>query len=231
MIQARLLRVTGLLLVLVLALAACGGGEEQAADDTSNAAADSGTSEVASEPMESEMESDMSSEMSSDMSSETAMSDCGLEPLPEDGDGSIDTMAEQPAATAASGNPNLTTLVQAVQAADLVDTLNSEGPFTIFAPANCAFEPIPEEDLNGLLEDTDALTTVLTYHVVQGEALSADDLAGMDSVTTVQGDDVMIAPDGDALSLNDGTATVVAGDVEVGNGVVHVIDGVLMPSS
>lgn len=93
-------------------------------------------------------------------------------------------MAEQPAATAASGNPNLTTLVQAVQAADLVDTLNSEGPFTIFAPANCAFEDIPEDDLNALLEDTDQLTTALTYHVVQGEALSADDLAGLDSATT-----------------------------------------------
>ncbi|MBW3603692.1 MAG: fasciclin domain-containing protein [Actinobacteria bacterium] len=186
---------------------------------------------MASEPMESEMSDDMSSEMASDLSSEMAMSECQLEPLPEEGDGSVDTMAQQPAATAASGNPNLTTLVQAVDAAGLVDTLNSDGPFTIFAPANCAFEEIPEEDLNALLEDTDQLTTVLTYHVVQGEALSADELAGMDSVTTVQGDDVMLAAEGDTLTLNDGTASVVAADVQVGNGVVHVIDGVLMPGS
>jgi uncharacterized surface protein with fasciclin (FAS1) repeats len=225
--RASHLRLAGLRLVLELALAACASGET-ASDDAASAPADSGTSEMASEPMTSEMASEpMSSEMSSDM----AMSDCELEPLPDEGDGSVDTMAEQPAATAASGNPNLATLVQAVQAADLVDTLNSEGPFTIFAPANCAFEDIPEDDLNALLEDTDALTNVLTYHVVQGEALSAEDLAGMDSVTTVQGEDITLEAEGDTLDVNDGQASVVVADVQVDNGVVHVIDGVLMPGS
>jgi uncharacterized surface protein with fasciclin (FAS1) repeats len=225
-IYARLLRVTGLLAILMLVLAACASGDESATD-TASAPADVATSEVASEPMEEEM----SSEMASDMSSEMAMSECQLEPLPSEGAGSADMMAEEPAATAASGNPNLSTLVQAVEAAGLVDTLNSEGPFTIFAPANCAFEAIPEADLNALLADTDALTNVLTYHVVQGEALASTDLVGMDSVTTVQGEDITLAPEGETLSLNDGTATVVAADVQVGNGVVHVIDGVLMPGS
>lgn len=228
MIRAPHLRMAGLLLVLVLALAACGGGEEAASDDAaSESSGDAATSEMASEPMASEP---MESEMSSEMGSEMAMSECELEPLPDEGDGSVDTMAEQPAATAASGNPNLTTLVQAVTAAELVDTLNSEGPFTIFAPANCAFEDIPEEDLNALLEDKDALTNVLTFHVVPGEVLMASDLAGMDSVTSVQGDDITLAAEGESLKVND-MANVVAPDVVVGNGVVHVIDGVLMPSS
>lgn len=214
MIRARHSRLIGLLVIIVLALAACG-GTESASDDTASAPADSRTSEMASEPMASEM----------------AMSDCELEPLPEEGDGSVDTMAEQPAATAASGNPNLTTLVEAVQAADLVDTLNGEGPFTIFAPANCAFEEIPEDDLDALLEDTDALTSVLTYHVVAGEELSSDDLTGMDTVKSVEGTEISLAPEGDTLSINDGQATVVTPDVQVGNGIVHGIDGVLMPSS
>lgn len=224
MFRATHFRILGLLLVLVLALAACGGTET--ATDTADEAAGTGTSEATSEPAAAEEE--MTSEMSSEMSSEMAASSCELEPVAEASDGAA---GEQPAATAASQNPNLSTLVQAVEAAGLVETLNGEGPFTIFAPANCAFEEIPEEDLNALLEDTDALTNVLTYHVVQGEALTAEDLAGMDSVTTVQGDDVTIAPEGDTLGLNDGQATVVAADVEVSNGVVHVIDGVLMPSN
>jgi transforming growth factor-beta-induced protein len=231
-IRTRHLRLIGMLLALVLALAACGGGDDSASDTTSEAA-DAGGSEMVSEPMASEMASEpMSSEMSSDMGSEGAAmaSECQLEPFPESGDGSTETMAEQPAATAASGNANLTTLVAAVQEAGLAETLNGDGPFTIFAPANCAFEDIPEEDLDALLADTEQLTTVLTYHVVQGEALSAEDLAGMDSVTTVEGGDITLAAEGDTLDLNDGQATVVAPDVEVSNGVVHVIDGVLMPA-
>lgn len=228
MIRVSTIRTTGLLLTLVLMLAACGG--QQASEGTSAETVDSTSSEMAAEPTPSEM---MSEPMASEMGSEaTAVaSDCELEPLPESGDGSVDTMAEQPAATAASGNPNLTTLVTAVQEAGLVDTLNSEGPFTVFAPANCAFEDIPEEDLNALLADQDQLTTVLTYHVVQGEALTADELSGMDSVQTVEGGEVTISSEGDTLNLNGDQASVVVPDVQVGNGVVHVIGGVLQPSS
>ena len=94
---------------------------------------------------------------------------CGS--LPTDGEGSLAGMADDPAATAASNNPELSTLVAAVTAAGLVDTLNSDGPFTIFAPVNAAFEKIPAADLDAVLADTDLLTSILTYHVVAGAAV------------------------------------------------------------
>lgn len=223
------LRMVCLLVVLVLALAACGGDDatDEAASDTADSG-DADMSEMASEPMDDTMESEPAMVESEMMTESMTSSDCELEPLPDEGDGSVGTMAEQPAATAASGNPNLTTLVTAVQEAGLVDTLNGDGPFTIFAPANCAFEDIPEEDLNALLEDTDALTSVLTFHVVAGESLSSEDLTDMDSVTSVEGTDISLSADDGELEVN-GQAQVVAPDVEVGNGTVHVIDAVLMP--
>ena len=91
-----------------------------------------------------------------------------------------------PAATAASNNPELSTLVTAVEAAGLVDTLNGEGPFTIFAPTNSAFAKIPPADLDAVLADTELLTAILAYHVVPGEQLSSADLAEAGTVTTVK---------------------------------------------
>ena len=107
--------------------------------------------------------------------------------VPADGEGSFAGMTDDPAATAASNNPALSTLVTAVTEAGLVDTLNSDGPFTIFAPANDAFAAIPPADLDAVLADKDLLTSILTLHVVAGEQLSSADLAEMDSVTTVNG--------------------------------------------
>lgn len=153
---------------------------------------------------------------------------CGS--IPEDGEGSFEGMADDAAATAASNNPELSTLVQAVMAADLVDTLNGEGPFTIFAPANAAFEPIPEADLTALLENKEQLTSVLTFHVVP-EQFSSADLAEMGSAATVQGGELTFTAEGDSLSINDGQATVVCADVPTANATVHIIDGVLMPPS
>ncbi|HUF98696.1 MAG TPA: fasciclin domain-containing protein, partial [Ilumatobacter sp.] len=89
----------------------------------------------------------------------------GCAAVPADGEGSFDGMADDPAATAASNNPVLSTLVAAVTAAGLGDTLNSEGPFTIFAPTNDAFGAIPADDLDAVLADTELLTSILTYHV------------------------------------------------------------------
>lgn len=149
--------------------------------------------------------------------------------VPADGEGSFDGMTDDPAATAASNNPELSTLVTAVTEAGLVDTLNGEGPFTIFAPINSAFEAIPAADMDAVMADTDMLSSILTLHVVPGEILDGAALAGMDSVTTVNGEDITIAPSGESLEVN-GQAQVVCANIEVANGVVHLIDTVLMPS-
>ena len=131
----------------------------------------------------------------------------------------------------AVANGSFTTLVAAVQAADLVETLSGEGPFTVFAPTDEAFAAaltalgLTAEEL---LADTELLTSVLTYHVVPG-AVMAETVLTLDgqSVATVNGAEVTIGVDGDAVTVND--ANVVAVDVAASNGVIHVIDAVLLP--
>jgi len=118
------------------------------------------------------------------------------------------------------------TLVTAVQAAGLVETLKSEGPFTVFAPTDEAFAAIPAADLEALLADKEKLTAVLTYHVVAGKVMAAD-VVGLDSATTVQGSDVDIEVVDGGVTV-DG-ANVVTTDIETSNGVIHVIDAVIMP--
>ncbi len=147
--------------------------------------------------------------------------------VPMDGEGSFDGMADDLAATAASNNPVLSTLVSAVSAAGLVDTLNGEGPFTIFAPTNDAFAAIPAADLEAVLADTDLLTSILTYHVVGGESLSSADLIELGSVTTVNGADLEITDDNGTLMVN-GVPSVCM-DVPTANATVHIIGSVLMP--
>ena len=121
------------------------------------------------------------------------------------------------------------TLVTAVQAAGLVDTLQGEGPFTVFAPTNEAFASLPEGVLDGLLADTEALAAVLTYHVVSGEVLAAD-VVGLSSATSVQGEDIAITVDDGGVVLN-GASNVVTTDVAASNGVIHIIDQVILPPS
>lgn len=149
--------------------------------------------------------------------------------VPADGEGSFAGMTDDNAATAASNNPVLSTLVAAVTEAGLVDTLNSDGPFTIFAPANPAFEALGGDAVNALLADKDALTSVLTLHVVAGKKLSSADLADLDSVTTVNGADISIEVAGDGTLMVNGQATVGCADIQTANATVHVIDAVLMP--
>ncbi len=152
------------------------------------------------------------------------------ESIPPEGEGSFDGMADDPVATAASNNPYLTTLTSAVQAAGLVDTLNGEGPFTVFAPNNEAFAAVPEADLDAILADTDQLTDILTYHVVAGESLSSADLLEAGTVTTVNGGELTFSADADgAISINDGAATLTCSDITTGNATVHVIDAVMIP--
>jgi uncharacterized surface protein with fasciclin (FAS1) repeats len=132
----------------------------------------------------------------------------------------------------ASANPEFSTLVAAVDAAGLVETLQGEGPFTVFAPTNDAFDAaLADLDLTAdeLLADTELLTSVLTYHVVEGEFFAADvvELDGQE-VETVNGESVTITVDGDTVMVND--ANVVTADVDASNGVIHVIDAVLVPA-
>ena len=148
--------------------------------------------------------------------------------VPTDGEGSFGGMADDPAATAASNNPVLSTLVTAVVEAGLVDTLNSEGPFTIFAPTNDAFAAIPAADLEAVLADKDLLTSVLTYHVVAGESMSSQDLITAGTVTTVNGADLTITDVDGTLTVN-GIPTVCM-DVPTANATVHIIGGVLLPA-
>lgn len=126
----------------------------------------------------------------------------------------------------AMANNSFSTLVAAVVAADLVDTLSSEGPFTVFAPTDEAFAALPEGTLEALLEDTEALTEILTYHVVPGKVM-ASDVVQLNSSMTALGQEVSISTEGGDVMVND--ATVVQADIEASNGVIHVIDKVLLP--
>jgi uncharacterized surface protein with fasciclin (FAS1) repeats len=126
----------------------------------------------------------------------------------------------------AAGAGSFNTLVAAVKAAGLVETLSSEGPFTVFAPTDEAFAEIPEADLQALLADKEALTAVLTYHVVAGKVM-ASDVIGLDSAETVNGQIVDIKV-WDGKVMIDG-AQVVTTDIEASNGVIHVINKVILP--
>jgi len=120
---------------------------------------------------------------------------------------------------------SFSTLVTAVKAAELVDTLKGEGPFTVFAPTDEAFAKVPPETLKALLEDKEKLTAVLTYHVVPGKVMAAD-VGGLKEAKTVQGGALSIDTS-DGVKI--GGATVVKTDIEASNGVIHVIDTVLIP--
>ena len=140
----------------------------------------------------------------------------------------------------ASASADHTTLVAAVQAADLVETLSGEGPFTVFAPTNAAFEALPEGTVEDLLkpENKEQLAKILTCHVVAADAMSdaikgmIDDHNGTHPVETVGGCTLQATYEGDTIMLEDetgNTATVTIADVEQSNGVVHVIDAVMLP--
>ena len=147
-----------------------------------------------------------------------------------DGAGSVEGMAADPVATAASNNPLLKTLTAAVSGqlnpdVDLVDTLNGD-EFTVFAPVDDAFAKLPAETVEtlGTPEGAETLSTVLTYHVIPGQ-LSPDEIVGTHA--TVQGDDVEVTGEGDSLKVND--ANVICGGVRTANATVYLIDTVLMP--
>ena len=136
--------------------------------------------------------------------------------------------AEQPGTIVdiAVADDRFETLVAALQAAELVETLQGDGPFTVFAPTDDAFAALPEGTVEALLEDIPALTDILLYHVVAGDVRAADVVA-LDAAVTVQGESVSITVEGDNVRIND--SLVIIADVVASNGVIHVIDAVLLP--
>lgn len=130
----------------------------------------------------------------------------------------------------AVGNPDFSTLVAALQAADLVDALSGEGPFSVFAPTNEAFAQLPAGTLDMLLlpENKDKLVTILTYHVVSGKVMAAD-VVTLKEATSLQGDTIAISVSEAGVMVDD--ASVVATDIEASNGVIHVINAVIGPNS
>ena len=205
---------------LTLSMAACG------SDDSDDTASDSSSSSSSSSDSSTE-----SSSPSADSLSEEPFG-AGCTAVPTEGEGSFAGMTDDPVATAASNNPALSTLVQAVTAANLGDTLNTTDDITVLAPANPAFEAIPADSLNAVLADNAQLTAILTHHVIPGR-LTPDELAG--THTTVNGDQVTIAGSGEDFTI-DGTitgaqASVICGNVQTANATVYIIDQVLAPAA
>jgi uncharacterized surface protein with fasciclin (FAS1) repeats len=209
---------------LALSITACG------AEDTASDAAGSAGS-AASSASEDAMGGTSSSAPSDSGTSSAEPFGEGCAAVPADGEGSFTGMTDDPVATAASNNPVLSTLVQAVVQANLVDTLNSAQDVTVIAPANPAFEAIPADTLQAVLADDAQLTAVLSHHVIEGR-LAPDELAG--THTTLGGDEVTIEGSGDDLTVArtvTGTpASVICGNVRTANATVYIVDQVLAPA-
>jgi uncharacterized surface protein with fasciclin (FAS1) repeats len=211
-LRTRTLGLAALALTASMSLAACGSDDA----DTSSASDETTSS---STPTESESETP-TEEPAADGPFGPACAE-----VPTSGEGSVDGMADDPVATAASNNPLLKTLVAAVTEAGLVDTLNSAEDITVFAPTEEAFAKIPKKDLNALLGDKAALTAVLTHHVVPGR-LSPADVAGEHE--TLNKD--MITVEGSGEDFTAEGAAVVCGNVQTANATVYLIDSVMMPA-
>jgi uncharacterized surface protein with fasciclin (FAS1) repeats len=209
---------------LALSVTACG------AEDTASDAADSAGS-AASSASEGATDSSSSAPSSgTDMAAAEPFGE-GCTAVPAEGEGSFTGMTDDPVATAASNNPVLSTLVQAVMQANLVDTLNSAQDITVIAPANPAFEAIPPDALQAVLADNAQLTAILSHHVIEGR-LAPDELAG--THTTLNGDEVTIEGSGEdftvAQTVTGTPASVICGNVQTANATVYIVDQVLAPA-
>jgi uncharacterized surface protein with fasciclin (FAS1) repeats len=213
------------LAVLALGTAACGGSSSGTAAGTTEPAAPSTSAMTPSDSMSPSMSSSAAA-----MAGPVGPGCADYAKAVPSGAGSVDGMAADPVATAASNNPLLTTLVSAVSGklnpkVNLVDTLNG-GEFTVFAPVDDAFKKVPAATIDKLKSDDKLLTSVLTYHVVSGR-LSPDQVVG--DHKTVEGDSVTVTGTPDMLEVNG--AKVICGGVQTANATVYLIDGVLTPGS
>ena len=203
-----------------ITLSACG------SEDTASEAA-TGTGSSSSSPAAPET----STEMGTDPAAAEPFGE-GCTAVPADGEGSFTGMTDDPVATAASNTPVLSTLVQAVSQANLVDALNTAEDVTVIAPANAAFEAVPSDALQAVLADNTQLTAILTHHVIEGR-LAPDELAG--THTTLNGDEVTIEGSGEdftvAQTVTGTPASVICGNVQTANATVYIVDQVLAPAA
>jgi uncharacterized surface protein with fasciclin (FAS1) repeats len=220
-VKNKLIAVSGLALSCAFGVAAC------SSSGSSTAASGSGTPAPAassSAPMASG-----SSSAAAGSGATTSMDfGSGCASVPKSGAGSFTGMATAPVATAASANPLLSTLVAAVKAAGLVDTLNSASNITVFAPDNAAFAKIPAATLKGILANKAELTKILTYHVASGRYTPAQ-LASGAKIKTLEGGTVTPAMMAGSYSVNG--ASVVCGNVQTANATVYIINTVMTPPS
>lgn len=225
--KRRNLSVLGITAIAMLGLAACGGATESAApaEETTTEAAAPETTEATEEATE-----EASGDAMDPAANLVGPGCAGYAEQVPDGDGSVAGMALDPVATAASNNPILTTLTAAVSGklnpdVDLVDTLNG-GEFTVFAPTDDAFAKIDAATIETLKTDAELLSSILTYHVVEGQILP-EDIAG--TFTTVNGAEITVEGEGDAITVGEDGSGVVCGGVKTANATVYMVDSVLMP--
>ena len=218
------LAATGLTAVALLGVAAC---SSDTASDTASSVSSSASS-ASSSVMSSTSTPAMTAQ--ADPAADLVGTGCAAygEANPS-GPGSIVGMSTEPVATAASGNPELSTLVSALSGklnpnVNLVETLNSNPALTVFAPTNDAFAKLPPETLETLKTDSDLLSSILTYHVVEGQASPAQVVGDH---KTLQGGNVTVTGEGEGIKVND--AGLVCGGVKTANATVYMIDTVLMP--
>lgn len=138
----------------------------------------------------------------------------------------MDKKAKMDIIETAVGNKSFSTLVTAIKAAGLVDALKGEGPFTVFAPTDEAFAKLPKGTVEGLLNDKEALTAVLTYHVVPGKVTSGE-VVKVKNASTLNGQDVTVSVKDKTVMIDN--AKVIMTDIECSNGIIHVIDSVILP--
>lgn len=215
--KSRTLRLLGVVLSLALFTAACGSDDDNGATDDAadTTAADSGDS------------GDDAAKTSAEICSADELVEA-VEGGPEEG--TLMGMTDDPVATAASNNPVLTTLVTAVKAAGLVDTLNSAESLTVFAPTDCAFSKLDKATLDAALADPEGLLTqVLGFHVIAGDQLEASDLESKE-YKTFTGAMLPVEIDGDTVTVG-GNAKVVVPNIKTANATVHLIDAVMLPPS
>ena len=209
---------------LSLVLAACGGAEQQPAPGGNEQAPPPATQQEQAPPQQDDTAA------SGGVTTAEDVYGPGCAQVPTEGEGSVTGMIDDPVATAASNNPLLTKLVKAVGVAGLADTLNKPEPgYTVFAPADPAFDAIPPDQLDALLNDPaqkQKLTDILTYHVVP-KRMTAEEVAKAGTLDTVQGGQIKVEGEGEGMKVNG--ANVLCGNVPTANATVFVIDQVMMP--